>query len=138
MPTLKHKFDINETVYVIRCRSKEVREPCPDCTTVSLDRNKFSCRGCASRGYIPHWVPDVWMIDGPYTIGQITIVKSRPREHYKALDEVRYMMHETGVVSGTNYNELDLVRGEERARKECARRQKIDDEKKALQESSST
>lgn len=33
-------------------------------------------------------------------------------------------------------NETDLVRGEERARKECARRQKIEDEK-ALQETTS-
>jgi len=67
------------------------------------------------------------MAIGPYTIGQITIVMSRPEAHYKAFDKVEYMMYETGVVSGTCYSETSLFRTKELAKKECRRLQKLED-----------
>lgn len=128
MPTLKHKYCIGATVYYIYRRPREVREPCPSCSNVSgFDRTKFSCKGCHNRGYIPNWIPDQWMVDGPYTIGQVTIVMSRPRNHYKNFDKVQYMMYETGVVSGTIYDETSLFRTKGQAEKECRRRQKLED-----------
>lgn len=138
MPTLKHKFTIGEAVYTVRLGSKEVRDPCPTCSSSGIDLTKFSCRGCASRGYITRWIPHVYTYHGPFIIGQVTIVRSRPRDCYakagdRNVDEVIYMMHETGVGSGTCYNEKDLVRGEEKAKKECARRQKQLDAAKRME-----
>lgn len=113
MATITTKYSVGDTVYSAGTTTIRKQRPCPDCKGSKLwkavspagTEYEFACPRCAagyhsnddiSLAYSAH-VPSVQML----TIGQVQ-VRTEPDP------EIRYMCRETGIGSGTLWNETDL------------------------------
>lgn len=119
------KFAMGQSVFRATHDEAVDKLPCPDC----LDTNKWSvttpagktyeveCQRCRGRTDLPSlqfvkYVPRVRRL----TIGKIDI-STHP---YSGDSHVRYMCHETGIGSGSVYNEKDILATEDAAMEAAA------------------
>jgi hypothetical protein len=123
MATITTKYSIGDTVYLAWTTTEKKRHPCPDClgakkwetTSPAGTTYKFDCPRCSttyqserdlSLDY-SQFAPSVRTL----TIGSVQY-NSAPGSYDHG---ARYMCRETGVGSGSVYNESDLFASEEEA-----------------------
>ncbi len=121
MATLTTKYSIGDVVYYGGTTTIRKQRPCPDCLGTKKWKAaspagveyEFPCPRCAASynsndditlNYSAH-VPSIKKM----TIGQVRVQEGGE-------NEIRYMCLETGIGSGTLWNEADLFETEERAR----------------------
>lgn len=121
------KYSIGNIVYIADVRSTIHQHPCPDClgatewkiTSPAGGEFTVSCPRCASSSYwggvrdIPQlkyqaWEPSTRRL----TIGSI---EAKTSGHFGSGPEVRYMCVETGVGSGSVYDENNIFETEDQA-----------------------
>lgn len=130
MAILTTKYSIGDKVFCARTVTERKKHPCPDCKgsrewramSPAGGEYTFGCPRCAAQynsdrdmtlDYSAH-VPSVSCL----TIGSIQVNTEKG-----AYDEgARYMCVETGIGSGSVYNESDLFNTEEEARSEAQTR----------------
>lgn len=120
MATITTKFSIGDTVYHATTTTESKRHPCPDCLGARKWQTKspagreyeFGCPRCSS-GYISD--RDISLDYSTFvarasrlTIGQVRAQSGGDEKH-------EYMCHETGIGSGTLYNEDNLFASEAEA-----------------------
>jgi hypothetical protein len=120
MALITTKFDLGETVYLIRPERRKVWQICTFCmgagAILGKDDSERACPGCyGSRGqYVYHEMQ--WAVVGTLHIGQVGYI-------YSLLDkEERYMATETGVGTGSVYYAQNLFATAEEAQAECDQR----------------
>lgn len=131
---LESKYNPNQQVWHVCSCPKEIREECPSCRgvghLVGADGSKNSCSTCYGRRFVSEWEQNVPQVFGPYTIGQIRIVYTEASHRKSEFSnygsrnrsiKVEYMMYETGVGSGTIYDEESLYQTKEEATQACTK-----------------
>lgn len=131
------KFDLGQTVYAVHRGMESLRDECPLCgdtdrvtlTTgqVVMCPERYSG---SHRSVIQRWWP--WTIRNTGTVGQVRVELTAPGFGYDEDEESvkrrrQYMLIETGVGSGSLYNECDLFASKEEAEAACAERNAEDD-----------
>lgn len=120
---IETKYNIGDTVWQILKEQDRVFEPCGACDGTGrvqlTDGIRYSCPACKGNKGSYTFVGRKWLVKSRLTIGQI-------RVHVGGEEEERYMMHETGINSGTLYNGATLFGSEESAQAECDRRNNDD------------
>jgi hypothetical protein len=124
------KFSLGDTVHVLRhSRIERVTEPCPTCKeakAIVVEGESFTCPKCEGRGHLKGQ-RYAWYVELTSTVGQVSVCTRHHSEITEdepwEVDE-RYMLHATGVGSGTTYgNRNDLWGGtREEAQAEAERR----------------
>lgn len=119
------KYDIGDTVYLIRNSPVENWEICPSCAgdgkIKMLDGNYTNCPTChrSRRGQILKWTKPFWHIEHiPFglTVGRQEAI------FLKEQTEEKYMAEETGIGSGSFYYVSELFPTIEEANAECEKR----------------
>jgi len=120
---IKTNFNLDQEVFRIMNTPKKVTKTCPLCKGMSrvklegTDR-QVKCPDCSYDGMISYWEKTKWIPLGPSFIGRIGIVRySKSFSDHK--DETQYMLDDTGIGSGSLWNEEDLFATREEAEKEC-------------------
>jgi hypothetical protein len=123
---IETKFSIGDTVHVLRhARVEKVTEACPTCRgakVITVEGEVFKCPKCSGRG---HLIGErhAWYIDRTSTVGQVQATTRTPDEDDPRPFEERYMLHATGIGSGSVYIDSDLWPGtDEEAQAEVDRR----------------
>ena len=107
---IETRFSLGDVVHVLRhARMERVIEPCPACKeakVIVIEGESFKCPKCDGRGHLIGQ-RHAWYVDLTSTVGRVEVA-TRSREDITEdepwlLDE-RYMLHATGIGSGTNYN----------------------------------
>lgn len=125
MATLTTKYSIGDTVYRAGTVTTRKRHPCPDCLGAQKWQVKspagtdyeFPCPRCSARYMSDH---DLSLDYSAYTpsVSRLTIGSIQYNTAQGSYDEgARYMCHETGIGSGSVYNETNLYETEEAAQK---------------------
>jgi hypothetical protein len=123
MGTITTKYSIGDTVFHASLTTERKRHPCPDCKGETKWTAKspagteytFACPRCSARYNSDR---DMMLDYSAYTpvVGKLTIGSIQYNSAKGSYDEgARYMCCETGVGSGTVYNETDLFQTEEEA-----------------------
>lgn len=122
---LHTKFDIGQTVCLIRQETTPVTRPCAVCDGRGyLDLVKGGNVPCTNRyvdkdrcrsGNVTLRITQPWKVMGLLTVGKVTATTddSFPGEN------ISYMCEETGVGSGSVYYEPNLFASREEAQAEC-------------------
>lgn len=143
--TIKTKFNLNDTVYLIHYEQTRTPTPCPDCEgsgeLLLLTEKTVPCHRCMRRGTMGITLGEQrWFVKGQLTLGRVNIEIVRETEpderesefdNYGAQEASRretYMAYETGIGSGNNWNAEDLFATNEEATAECERRNAIKEE----------
>lgn len=118
------KYSIGDTVYLPTTETTVEPVPCPDClgtkkwkvVTPAGTEMEAECQRCTGYGRIADLPKPERRVEKAgtrrLTIGQIT---ASTRPDYNGSDRVRYMCNETGIGSGSVYNESNLYPTEEEA-----------------------
>ena len=128
---LATKFDIGQTVWLIRQETTPVTRPCAVCDGRGyLDLVKGGNVRCTNQwvstercndGLVTLRITQPWTVIRQLTVGQVEV--RSPQHFYDGRDEsVRYMCEETGVGSGSVYYEPNLFASQEEAQAECDER----------------
>lgn len=137
--TIETKFNLGDTVYLIRCGRTHTPTPCPDCEGVGellLATGKtVPCIKCNRRGTVGRTLGDPkWITAGHLTLGKVSveIVRETPpgeRESefenfgpQTASRKEAYMAYDTGIGTGINWQAEELFATEAEAAAECERR----------------
>lgn len=121
------KYRIGQKVYRASETSSSASHPCPDCLgtgkwkviTPAGAELEASCQRCGtySSSDIPSLKYQTWVaIVQPLTIGSIQIDTAAGKDSHWQSDPVRYMCRETGIGSGSVYDERNLFAIEDEAR----------------------
>lgn len=136
---IKTKFGINDVVFLIRNQTEQYREPCAACSSrgfiVLDDKKERRCPECYGNGEFARHRPTKWRVIQTLTIGKITaeavnIRKMGDFDNYGEYEEgstefeTKYMAYESGIGSGSVYDEENLFRTEEEAQSNCDERNK--------------
>lgn len=123
------KFDLGQTVYAIHQGFETLRDECPLCgdtDAVTLTTGqRVMCPeryGNGHRSVIQRWWP--WVLWRSGTVGQVRVELVDPKYGYDDDAESvkrrrQYMLAETGVGTGSLYNECDLFASKEEAEAAC-------------------
>ena len=118
------KFKIGQKVYAVYCKHDTRQKPveCEVCNStghVKIEgRNeKFVCPACHGKIETEHYGYKYVISYRKATIGKIDIQEYAPEYGYKS--EIRYMLKETGVGSGTVWKEERLFATEKEANEFC-------------------
>lgn len=122
------KYKIGDTVYVADAKSEKASHPCPDCLgtrkwevhTPGGETFQVECQRCPSAAWLR--ISDIPSLEysksAPVakrlTIGSIRIDTANERNSW-GNDVVQYMCHETGIGSGSVWDERRLHASEEEA-----------------------
>lgn len=120
--TLKTKFKMGESVFVIIYSSKQNTVLCDNC--LGQKQQGWSCQKCFNRGSITEWIDHKWCLYDeccPGKIGKITVELYHDNKQHN-----KYMLDETGIGSGTVWDEDQLFRSQREAELECEKRNKKD------------
>jgi hypothetical protein len=136
-------FDLGQKVWRIQNASNPHRKPCKVCegtgmVTVPRREKQILCPDCNGRAWIKVYPPAQWNVMGEITIGMITAIainklKDEEKEtifdntgHYfkegNTTFKFEYMCYETGLGSGSLYNDNWIFATQEEAQAECDRR----------------
>ena len=123
-------FEIGQTVFQIALDSERIWETCTACEgegNVTLHDESLLCPKCHGRGGQHVWKPKKWHVHGPFQIGQVGVVvrRVRPSEGMIADErcvcrdglwyEEEYMLVQTGIGTGTAYQQSRLFATDEEA-----------------------
>jgi hypothetical protein len=123
MATLTTKYSIGDIVWRAGTTTERKQHPCPDClgsrkwkaTSPAGSEYEFRCPRCAASYTSNHDVSLWYTASTPY-VQQLTIGSVQYNTAIGSYDSgARYMCLETGVGSGSVYNESDLHETEEAA-----------------------
>lgn len=120
------KFDMGQRVHVIRFGYVEkVAEACPTCLAtgrISVQGEAFVCPKCKGKKHLTV-EKGAWYVSESSTVGQVRAETREPDVDDLSPTENRYMLHATGIGSGSVYHERDLWGGtREEAQAEADRR----------------
>ena len=137
---LETKYSLNQPVWKIENKRKQVVADCPTCEgTGEVVINNTSPRGCPDcygRCTNSSWEPTRWIVGGlPMKIGQVrcevtSIEKTGIFDNIGVYNpdeieqKIEYMCYETGVGSGTLHKEKDFFITKEETQTECDIRNK--------------
>jgi hypothetical protein len=128
------KYGPGETVYFIQRSYPRVYTTCQFCNgrgqIEGANHTVRQCPECYGRGGEYSYKPQEWQLSKVLTIGQIRIEYTPEStegisdifDNYKAQKEKyteTYMCYETGIGSGSIYNEKDLFKTKEEAQDAC-------------------
>jgi len=115
------KFGIGDVVYRIDDNRKQVFHVCEACEGIGRitlhNDSKFTCPTCHGNGRSSEWLPSAWSVGERLTVGEVRTLKSINAES----NEEMYMMHETGIGSGTLHRVERLFATKEEAQAECGK-----------------
>ena len=115
---IETKYNIGQTVYWIISSREKLPAVCDFCNgtgQITGHNNKTRhCPECRGRTQF-EWSEDKYLVRGPLTIGQV-------RAYAGYNDNVDYMCTETGLGSGSLYDEKRLFPTYAEAQAECDRR----------------
>jgi hypothetical protein len=131
------KFDFGDRVYHIGRARKMVQSNCPVCKAdgeillpkADGEQKLYICPECHGRKVNIEYLPLAWAITQVGMIGNIR-VELYPNQSRYYKDERKYMLVETGINSGTLYDEKDLFGTEQEALYECTKRNSNDIQEK--------
>lgn len=139
---IETKFDLGDTVYLIRFHAVRTPKPCPDCDGAGKltlqDGRQLSCRPCHTRGTLGFvdQKPE-WFVDGQIMLGRVRVEivrETAPNERESEFDNFgpqkasrveEYMAYETGIGTGNNWSAEDLFAAREDAAVECEQRNAV-------------
>ena len=140
------KYGINDVVYLIRKEREQVWEICSTCKgtgrVVIGDTKPRMCPDCYGRCGNYEYKDVKWLVKATLTIGQVTaeVRNIHTDGMFDNMGEYKegsttyknqYMAYETGIGSGSVYNENELFPTKEAAQEECAKlNAKIQEDKK--------
>ena len=117
---LQTKFSLGDLVYRFGTRTHKEFVDCPLCKgdkQIDLQEKRYTCPECrGTGGTYEYGALENYVLPDQYTIGHVRAVREYGKE------ENRYMCKETGVGSGTVYNEEDLFDTIDEAEAECLKR----------------
>lgn len=124
MATITTKYSIGDTVFHASVTTTRKRHPCPDCkgetkwtaTSPAGSEYTFACPRCSARYNSDQ---DLTLDYSAYVpcVGKLTIGSVQYNSASGSYDHgARYMCCETGIGSGSVYNEIDLYPTEEEAK----------------------
>jgi hypothetical protein len=122
---IETKFGLGQRVYQVKNEARYIPIKCSACGGKGIvtlhNGDEWSCPKCHRRGNVSELQPPRWEVVGPYRIGNVQVSLFE-----KAVDknEIRYMMYQTGVGSGTLHAEEDLFASLHDAEEEAKRRNK--------------
>jgi hypothetical protein len=131
---LETKYDLNQKVWLIRLQKERKFIECTACygsgkVTLGDDKSR-TCPVCYGNRGNYRYLDNKWQLISEMTIGQIQHKIENIKSdglfdnigEYKegnTKEEIKYMAYETGVGSGTLYDEENLFPSIEEAEKEC-------------------
>ena len=123
---LKPKFKIGQKVYAVISKSdtRQKHIECEVCNSTGYVKvegreENFICPVCHGRTETEHYGYKYIITLNKATIGKIDIQEYAPKYENRHKSEIRYMLEETGVGSGTVWNEERLFATEEEANEFC-------------------
>lgn len=127
------KFDLGQRVYIIHKAGQLVKQKCPACSGnggIVLEYNGFSfiCSNCQGSGITETWYSTNWQIAyEKVKIGRVGVELYRETFINRGSEKNRitYMVDETGVGSGSLWNEDDIFATKEEALEECEKRNTV-------------
>ena len=119
------KFELGQKVYAVKARTNTRQEhvKCEVCNSTGfvelkgIDDIPFVCPECRGKMETVHYGQEYMIAYSEATIGKISTEEYENRYGYKS--NVTYMLKETGVGSGTVWNENRLFATEEEALEFC-------------------
>jgi len=128
MQTIKPKYKIGQEVYKINWCNPTTWKTCEACngaTFVHIKENgkQISCPDCRGVGKHSIYLGTRWAIGSKLTIGKIQI-EQFDTEYNDHEDRITYMCRETGVGTGSVYEEKDLFTSLKAAESEVNKRNK--------------
>ena len=121
---LESKYDIGQKIWIVRRFAKQINKECGFCSgsgrAIGADLTGYTCPVCIGRGYNKDYEKIRYNVLLIGTIGLVRIER-REAEGYSK-QEVQYMCYQTGIGSGSVYNEDDCFTSEREANKEAERR----------------
>ena len=119
------KFELGQKVYAVSSvnDTKRVHKECEVCNSTGLVEvvgrdEKFTCPVCEGRYVTEHYGFKYVISYSKATIGNIKTCEYL-KKYYNAEPEIKYMLKETGIGSGTLWNENRLFATEEEANEFC-------------------
>lgn len=121
---LKPKFKVGQKVYAVSNRSdtRQKHVECDVCNstgTVEINGRSFTCPSCYGHTETEHYGYKYEISYYAATIGKVEIQEYAPKYQCRYKSEIRYMLEETGVGSGTVWREERLFATEEEAKEFC-------------------
>lgn len=126
---IKTKFDLGQRVYIIQKSGQLIKRDCPACNgngNIVNEKNfVFHCENCQGSGITETWYSTNWQIAYEKAkIGRVGVELYRETFINRGSEKNRitYMVDETGVGSGSLWNEDDIFATKEEALEECEKR----------------
>jgi len=131
------KFDLGQRVWAVHRGHETLRDLCPLCgdtdAVLLATGQSVQCPeryGNGHRNVIERWWP--WTIYREGTVGQVRVECVLPEyDAGESAEQIarrrQYMLRETGVDTGSLYNEVDLFGSREEAQAACNARNAVDD-----------
>jgi hypothetical protein len=131
---IETKFQFNDRVYFIHQAWRQYWEPCGFCGSkgyvFGANQKERDCPECYGRKGFQRQGEFEWLVDGPYTIGQVRVEITGEDEdspdtgfsNYgprKYCRKEEYMMKETGIGSGSIYDGYRCFASREEAQAAC-------------------
>ena len=120
------KFKVGQKVYAVSNRSdtKQKHVECDVCNSTGYVKvegreENFVCPVCYGRTETEHYGYKYVISYYEATIGKVEIQEYAPKYRHRHKSEIRYMLEETGVGSGTVWREERLFATEEEANEFC-------------------
>jgi hypothetical protein len=121
---IETKFKLGQKVFGINKCGENKYAKCKACNGaggVYVNDSYFECTSCYGRGSNFKWIPEEWKVTvNGSKIGRIDTEFYHPKE--KRENKITYMLYETGVGSGTLWDESQIFATFKEAAKECERK----------------
>lgn len=132
---IKTKFDLGQRVYIIHKSGQLIKVICPACSgtgDITIDNMgktfEFICPNCQGSTIVESWFDANWQVAyEKVKIGKVQVELYRETFINKGIgkNRVTYMVDETGIGSGSFWNEDEVFGTYEEALEECRKRNSI-------------
>ncbi len=121
---LKSQYDIGQSVWTVQQRYEPVRNACKLChgkgmVQVVGSEKLAVCPECSGRGYFDDGVTYRWVLGIHSVVGQVSIKAVKTGRTITTT--VEYMLRDSGIGSGSIWNEDQLFLTQEEAESYCKR-----------------